>query len=55
MDPMSAQVTKQSHTTDDKPDTSTLKAFFCTVDQGVNYHAGVWRESCRRFHLEPIV
>ena len=29
---------------DDKPDTSSIKAFFCTADQGVNYHAGTWRK-----------
>jgi ureidoglycolate hydrolase len=30
---------------DGRPDSSSVKAFFCTADQGVNYHTGVWRTS----------
>lgn len=29
---------------DDKPDLSTLRAFFITSSQGVSYHAGIWRK-----------
>jgi ureidoglycolate lyase len=33
----------------DEPDLSTLKAFKCKVDQGVNYKAGCWHVSLCRF------
>lgn len=34
----------RSKNTDGKPDPLTIKAFFATANQGVNYRTGVWRK-----------